>query len=330
MKEARQARIVSPGTPLHSAVVTTTFASAADARYGYHLVNLIASVQANSEVFDRIVVHDLGLTGHQRGLLDRLPGVDVREVPPFVPHWSQGFTWKPWIWTHLEADRVFYLDAGATVLRSLEPALDQVSERGYFVVSQGGELRDIVPSDYFLLYDVDQSLGNRPYVAAGIIGFRTSGEFWDRVLVPTYEDSLAGRSLGFSAGDAARRNYGLAHEDAPVIRDCAQFRWDQTVLNLHLAKELPNAAVADMDEYAGVRTPREHPAQVIWAHRRRGDLRYLKRARYEGPDAWRTRLFGARYQLRWWMKLHEKYFRRSTYAWKLRKILTDIRRASPV
>jgi hypothetical protein len=307
--------------------MTRVFASAADRRYGYHLLNLIGSVKANSNVFDRIVAFDLGLSEHQRSLLDSVRDIEIRDVPEFAPHWAQGFTWKPWIWTHLDSDEVFYLDGGATVLRSLGPAMAQVSELGYFLVSQGHELRDIAPLDYFGLYGLDESLARRPYVAAGIIGFRTAGEFWERVVVPTYDDCLAGRSLGFSAEDAARRNHGLAHEEAPAIRDCINFRWDQTILNIHIAKEMPDARVAPIDEYAGVRTPREHPQQVIWAHRARGDLRYLWRLPYAGPNARRARLFGIRYRVRWWLKLHDKYLRSSTYIWKARKLRADLRRA---
>lgn len=305
--------------------MSTVLASAADARYGYHLVNLISSVAANSDVFDRIVVHDLGLSAHQRALVEQLDGVDVLAVPAFSPHWSQGFTWKPWIWTHLEADRVFYLDAGTTVLRTLEPAIEQVSRLGYFLVSQGGELRDITPPNYFDLYGLDEAVGRREYVAAGIIGFSTSGTFWERVIVPTYQDCLAGRNLGFSGGDVQRLNYGLAHEEKPIIRDCVHFRWDQTILNLHLARELPDAAVADLNVYAAVPSAHEHPEQVIWAHRARGDLRYLKRAPFVGPGATRARAFGVWFQLRWWIKLNEKYFQRSTYLWKLRKIRASLK-----
>ena len=291
-------------------------------------MNLLSSVRANSNVFDDVVVYDLGLTEHQRSLVQMLPGVELREMPAFSPHWSQGFTWKPWIWTHLDADAVFYLDAGATVVRSLEPAMRQVAELGYFVVSQGNALRDLVPSDYYELYGLDRALADRPYVAAGIIGFRTSGAFWDRVVVPTYEDCLAGRSLGFSAGDAERLNYGLGREENPTIRDAEHFRWDQTLLNIHLAKELPDAVVANLDEYAGVRSPREHPQQVIWAHRRRGDLRYLTRAPYAGAGALRARAFGLWYRVRWWKKLNDKWFRASTFLWKARKIRNDLRRTA--
>jgi hypothetical protein len=307
--------------------MTKVFASAADRRYGYHLLNLVGSVKTNSNVFDRIVVYDLGLSEHQRTLLDSVRDVEVHAMPRFVPHWSQGFTWKPWIWTHVDADELFYLDAGATVLRSLAPALAQIAERGYFVVSQGNKLRDIVPPAYFELYELDEKLAGRPYVAAGIIGFRTEGEFWERVVVPTYDDCLAGHSLGFSAADAERRNSGLAYEEAPVIHDCLNFRWDQTILNIHLAQEMPDAQVAGIDQYAGVRSRREHPRQVIWAHRARGDLRYLWRLPYTGPGAPRARLFGIRHRLQWWVKLHDKYARPSTYVWKVRKLRADLHRA---
>src|SRR5207237_658981 len=123
-------------------------ATGANERYGYHLLNLLGSLKANSDVFERIIAYDLGLDDNQRRLLTAVRGVEVREAPRFVAHWSQGFIWKPWIWTHLDAGEiVFWLDAGATVLRSLAPALDQIRQRGYFVVSQGGALQDIVPSD---------------------------------------------------------------------------------------------------------------------------------------------------------------------------------------
>lgn len=306
--------------------MTSALGSAADEAYGYHLVNLLGSVQVNSDVFDRIVVFDLGLSSHQRELLAALRAVEVRPVPPFVPHWAQGFTWKPWAWTQIEADEIFWLDAGATVLRSLAPALEQIRERGYFVVSQGNELRAIVPPDYFELYGIPARLAARPYVAAGIIGFATRGAFWDRVVLPTYEDCLLGRNLGFSAAEAIGRNRGLGQEQDPVMRDARHFRWDQTVLNAHLAVQLPDAFVNDLDEYAGWRSDHDHPRQVIWSHRRRGSLAYLKRAPYTGPGALRHRAFGASYQLRWWIKLHEMFLQPSSYLRKARKELRRLLR----
>jgi hypothetical protein len=302
-------------------VADDVFASAADAGYGYHLVNLIGSVEANSPVFDRIVAFDLGMTEHQRSLLDSVPGVERRLVTPFTPHWAQCFTWKPWAWMQLEAERVFWLDAGSSVLRSLEPALRQVGELGYFLVSQGNELRDIVPTDYFERYGVPRELAGRPYVAAGILGFRPAGDFFERVLVPTYEDCLAGLNLGFSAGEASARNRGLSRMESPPIRDCRHFRWDQSVLNVRLALGLPEARVADLDEYGGWRSAHDHPAQVIWNHRRHGSMRYLKRVPYSGRRAVLHRAWGAWWQFRWWTKLNRRFVDPTTYRLKARRLL---------
>jgi hypothetical protein len=303
--------------------VTDVLATAADGSYGYHALNLAGSVLRNSDVFDRIEVFDLGLTPRQRTLLAAVPRVVLRPVPAFAPHWAQCFTWKPWGWMQIEADRVFWLDSGATVLRSLEAALEQIGELGYFVVSQGNELRDIVPADYFELYGLPDAYATRPYVAAGIIGFVPGGEFFRRVLVPTYEDVLAGRNLGYSADEVHGKNRGIGWMDSPPIRDCRHFRWDQTLLNIHLALELPDAKVADLDEYAGWRSRRDHPRQVIWSHRARGDLAYLKRVPY-AERGLRRRLLGALVQLRWWLKLNERYLSGTTYRLKLRRLARDL------
>src|SRR4051794_15401471 len=126
--------------------MTTLFVSGADERFGFHLLNLIGSVKRNSDIFDGMVVYDLGLSADQRRLIDAIPGVSVETVPPFVPHWAAGFTWRMWVFTHLEADVIFWLDAGATVLRSLAEPLAQVRERGYFVVGQGHPVRPMIPS----------------------------------------------------------------------------------------------------------------------------------------------------------------------------------------
>jgi hypothetical protein len=297
-------------------------ATAADASFGYHALNLIGSVKLNSDIFERIEVFDLGLTSHQRDLLGAIPGVVVREVPEFSPHWSQCFTWKPWAWMNVEAERVFWLDAGASVLRSLSPALGQIAELGYFLVSQGGELGEIIPPDYFDLYGVPDTVAGGPYVSAGIIGFDPGGRFFERVLVPTFEDCLAGRNLGFSPNEVLSKNRGIGYMESPPLRNCREFRWDQTILNLQLQLKAPGSAVADLDEYGGWRSPRDHPRQVIWHHRRRGSLRYLKRVPYAGTGAWRRRAWGASWQLRWWLKLHRRYLEPTTYRLKARRMLT--------
>jgi hypothetical protein len=258
----------------------TVLASAADERYGFHLLNMVGSVQANSDIFDGVVLFDLGLAPRQRRLAASIDGVELRPMPHFGPHWAQGFAWKPWIWTHVEADAVFYLDAGATVLRSLAEVAREIAERGYWVVSQATPVSAILPASWYELYGIDRALAARDVVAAGIIGFRTSGRFWDEVIVPTYEDCLAGRSRGYSRTEVDRLNFGLGRDDDPPLHDAALFRHDQSVLNARLLQSYPDAIVAGLDQYAGFRSPQDHPHQIIWNHRRGGDYRYLARARY--------------------------------------------------
>jgi hypothetical protein len=306
--------------------MNAVFATGADERYGYHLLNLLGSLKANSDVFDRVVAYDLGLTQHQRGLLDAVEGVEVRTVPAFTQNWARGFTWKPWIWTHLDAGEVvFWLDAGDTILRSLGPALDQIRERGYFLVSQGNPLRNIVPSDFYDLYELAREQGEREHVAAGIIGFRVGSPFYEEVIVSVYEDCLAGRSLGFSPDEVAAFNLGLHRMDDPPLRDCLHFRWDQSVLNARLFAAIPDAFVNDLDEYGGYRTARDHPRQVIWNHRRRGNMAYLARVPYRREAALRGRAFGVVFRLRWWRKMHERLFEPSTYVLKARKLARSLR-----
>ncbi len=301
--------------------MSTVLASAADERYGFHLLNMLGSVKANSDIFDELVVYDLGLSPQQRRLIEGVRGVEVRTVPPFVPHWAKGRTWKTWIWTHLEADRIFWLDAGATVLRSLAEPLEQVEQRGYFVVGQGQPMRDSVPSDYFGLYGIADALDGRDSIAAGILAFSTAGAFFEGVIVPTFEDAERGRSLGFSADEVAKLNRGLDQLDTVIVRDCRIFRHEQTLLGIHFYKSIPDPWVNDLYEYGGWKSPKDHPAQVIWSHRRRGDYRYLWRVPYTwrvAPSAW---LFTARFRRRSWYRQHAWAFRPGLYAEKARRLL---------
>ncbi len=308
--------------------MTSAFASGADESYGYHLLNLLGSLKANSDVFDHVIVFDLGLSAHQRGLLDAVRDVEVRTVPPFVEHWAQGFTWKPWIWTHLDGDElVLWVDAGATILRSLEPILEEIRETDSFLVSQAVPLGQLMPRDWYGLYALDESVAKRDYAAAGIIGFRVGSAFYQRVIVATYDDCIAGRSLGFSPDELRlNRALGWTPPDEIVVRDCPAFRHDQSVLNAHLFKEYPDAVLNDVWQYAGFLSPRDHPQQLIWHHRRRGNMACLARVPYERRSALRGRAFAIAYRVRWWRHMHVHLFRRSTYVLKARKLARSLRR----
>ena len=304
----------------------TVLASAADRRYGWWLLNLVGSVHANSRgLFDAIVLYDLGLSPFQRRLAASIRGVELRTVPPFAPHRLQAFTWKPWIWTHLEADAVLYLDAGVTLLRPPHDVLAAIRERGYFVVSQERPLGEIVPVDYWSLYEIPEEWKERTYVAGGIVGFRTDHAFYRDVIEPTFQDCLLGRNVGFSPDEEQALNFGLHATNAPVIRDAPKFRHDQTVFNIRLFKAMRDPVIAELARFGGHLSPRDHPEQVLWNHRRRGDHRYLARVPYRLPVALLGLPFGLGFRARWWVRLHRWALRPSTYIGKARRMLASRR-----
>jgi len=296
-------------------------ASAANVRYGYHLLNMLGSVRQNSNLFDRIVVYDLGLDDTQRRLVRGLRDVDVRTVPAFAPHWAKCFSWKPWIWTHLEAEAVFYLDAGTTVLRPLDDVVATIEKEGYFVVNQGIALEAIVPEDYYDLYRLPRAAATREYVAAGILGFSTSSGFFRDVVLPTYEDVLLGRNLGFSRNEVETLNWGDTKIDDPVIRECAHFRHDQTLLNVHLALSFPDAHVNDLWKYGGWQSSHDHPEQRIWNHRRACDWRYVAAAGYRFPTSLRARWTRTQLRFGGWKMRNRRFLQPLSYWTKANRVL---------
>lgn len=302
--------------------MTTVLATAADARYGRWLLNLIGSVQRKSDIFDRMVVYDLGLTPFQRWLLNGARGVEVRTVPPFVPHWKQGRTWKTWIWTHVEGDAVVWLDAGITVLRPLTDFVEGAERRGYFVVSQGTPVGKTIPSDYYELYGLRHDVDTHPSIAAGILAFRRGSSFYSDVIEPTFDDAVLGRSLGFSPGDATRFDWGLDKLDQPIVRDCSFFRWDQTLLGIHFYRSVSDPHIDDLLKYGGWKSPRQHAEQVIWSHRRSGDYRFLPRLRYRPMTALVGVPWGSSVYASWTVRRYGWLFQPDVQARLARRLLT--------
>jgi hypothetical protein len=293
--------------------MSTVFASAANDRYGYWLLNLIGSVQKNTRsLFDKLVVFDLGLSESQRRLLRRVREIEIERVPAFAPHWSQGFAWKPWIWTHLDYDELVWLDAGASVLRPLDPVLRSIRERGYWLISHGYPIRESIPSDYYERFRLPRSRGDEPIAAAGIIGFARASEFYSRVVVPTYDDALHGHSVGFSPNEVETFNWGMMASDEPIVRDCNLFRWDQTLLNVHLYRQFADP-VLDSDLCAAWQSDHESPTQLIWGHRRRGDFRFLPYLHFTLPFWPAGKAWATWFRWRWWRHNHQWLFRPSTY-----------------
>ena len=306
---------------------SAVLASAADAAYGRQLLNLIGSVKANSDLFDRILVYDLGLSRVQRGLLERVEGVEVRQVPPFVPHWAQCWSWKPWIWTHVDAGLLLYLDAGVTVLRELTDPLEQIESRGYFLIGTGHPNEEHIPGAYYPLYDLPDWIRERDCVGANVVGFDPHSSFYGEVVEPTFRDVELGRNLGWSEQELSWRNVGLNHLAEPIVRDAPRFRHDQTLLNIHLYRWSEQPYVNPTAPYAGSVSAQQHPDQLMWAHRRRADYRYLAGLPYATPGARLAgRALGFALQLRSWFNVNGRNPR--AYLAKAAALETHLRRSS--
>jgi hypothetical protein len=267
-------------------MLTCVLATACNSEYADEALNLVGSVQTHSNLFDRIFVYDLGMTRRQRQRLSGIDGVEVKPVTAFAVHWQACWSWKPWVWANAaqEADSVVYLDAGVEVLRSLHAINELIDKNGYFVVSQfeslsgGHTVGQIIPSDYYDMFNLSESINKHPVVAGGLVGFKTGGDFYKHVVLACLELVKKGYNLGWSDKELFR-NSGFNYMDSPPIRDCPWFRHDQTLLNILLYTKIKRPIVLPMDIY-GAATRHTHPDQLIWNTRRYGNLAYVGKINY--------------------------------------------------
>jgi hypothetical protein len=270
-------------------------ATACDSSRARYALNLIASIQLRSPIFQEIQVYDLGLTRFQRRQFENCEGVKLIRVPAFCPHWNQAWTWKPWIWMNTGHDKVIFLDAGTEVLRDLTEMCDLVDRDGYFTVSQLETLPDgctlgvITPKDYFKKFGVKPARQSEPVVAAGIIGFDTASDFYKQVVRPTYQACIRGYNLGWSEHELWR-NTGINQQNPPIIRDCAYFRHDQTLLNLMLYKYSSKPTIQPVEKFGGFHSPHDHPEQLIWNSRAHNPLLLIDKLSYKRHSGARNRM----------------------------------------
>jgi hypothetical protein len=228
------------------------------------LLNLLGSLQANYPNHPKIYVYNLGLHPLFLRELRTVNNLEILDMPAFCPFWRSCYTWKTYIFSHPLADLNLYLDAGNQVLRPLDEIFQQISNRGYFTVSQGDVLKTITPPDYKQLSGIGEQYDQEVYITAGIFGFQNTPPI-NTILQKSYEAALTGLCLGFSASEQSR-NHG--YDKSSFIRDCPTFRHDQTLLNIFLRQGLGRFYINDLPKYGGWQTPHDHPEQLIWNLRR--------------------------------------------------------------
>ena len=259
--------------------------TACDQKYAGSALNLIGSVQSNSKIFDEIVVYNLGLDLPTRMNFRMIKGVKLKRVPMFVPYALKCWTWKPWIWSNVNAERVLYLDAGAEVMGSLQEAVENIDKYGYFVVSQHGHLagghtvNQVIPKDYYQQFDISKEFDSKEVVGSGVVGFRKDSEFYKQVIGESLRYAKDGYTLGWSKGELSR-NKEIHKLDNPTIRNCQYFRHEQTLLNIFFYKFTKDPRVMPMNRYASLEA---NPNALICIQKHEHSLEYLDAINYKVP-----------------------------------------------
>jgi hypothetical protein len=263
------------------------FATACNKFYADEALNLVGSIQHNSDIFSKIYVYDLGMSRVQKKRLQGVEGVEVVQVPPFTKFWKQCWSWKSWVWVDAskKAESVLYLDAGVEVLRDLASIKAMVENNGYFVVSQHGTLAEghtvgqIIPKDYYKKFSLSAEIDKFPVVAGGLVGFKRDSVFYKKVILETLELTMQGYNVGWSPIELFR-NKGFNYIKNSPVRDCPWFRHDQTLLNMFLYTKIKEPVVSPMDQYGGT-SSEAHPDQFIWNSRKTGKLPFIGKLRYK-------------------------------------------------
>ena len=115
----------------------------ASVSFSQSLLALLGSLTLNWPEHPPVLVYDLGLDEQILGTLHENQ-IQVRKVPPFVPHWRKHFTWKVWCWNDAPARDVFWLDAGVVVLHPLDDVFMAIDKIGYFITPTYYLLTDCV------------------------------------------------------------------------------------------------------------------------------------------------------------------------------------------
>lgn len=260
--------------------------TACDDTFSYQALNLIGSIQATDIGLD-IVVYDLGLSPVSRQLFEGIKSVKLKKVPAFVEHWRVCYTWKPWVMIDAARsyDTVLYIDAGTEFLQSPQEVYDFIKADGYFLVSQraalknGHILQQIIPTDYYNQFKLSHRHDQKPVVAAGLLGFETTSQFYKKIIQPWLKLVSKGYNLGWSKTELSR-NHGIHFQDQPSIRDCALFRHDQTILNLLIYSSMPTLTIQSMERF-GTMHKLNQPGQIMWSPKIHGSFTYISQLQYE-------------------------------------------------
>lgn len=220
--------------------------TAASETYRPQLISFLGSLRCNWPDHPPVMVYDIGLSEGTLQLL-RQAGFEVRAIPHFAPHWRKHYTWKLWCMNDAPGDRVFYLDAGCCILRSMPEVFEIISQQGYFCVPNYEPL-EIEASD-----DACEGCGVPAPFRVGKV-------------------SLAAGVFGFLRGSVAehvvQECLRVASTERYIMATKPEHRCDQSILSLLMYREVSPLIMCDGRIYFCEDLAAKFTTHAIWAARR--------------------------------------------------------------
>lgn len=222
--------------------------TAANSNYFAHLMNMIGSLyRVNFNELKELAVFDIGLTEKQRTFLQKIEKVKVYNVELTHPNLLKpmlvnkagkkvpGFyAWKPVV-IKQSLDMfpyVLYMDAGTTILKSLNDLFKHIIQNGYFLTDCGHDIQWMTTK-----YVIDQFKLNTPEnrwildkstcgVGANLQGL--THVLYDNYVMPMYELTKTLRS--FVDDGTTPQGFGTARHDQTLFSVIARLQ----KLNIHV------------------------------------------------------------------------------------------------
>ncbi len=204
--------------------------SACDSKHSPYLISALFSFRKVYKSLPNILIYDLGLTKSEIKEIESF-GAQIKQVNPKSNHYFNSWTWKLDIITEVNFEIVLYMDLpNFLILRKLDRFINLIEKNGYFLVSIGHKLGQQTPYDYWDLFNLNQeSYYDQLVFGAGLMGVCKSHKAYKAFLLAN-QFCLKGYNLGSSKGELNPRY------SSKILRDCEEFRADQTIINLAMRK----------------------------------------------------------------------------------------------
>ena len=210
------------------------FCTAADSRFYEHVQNLIGSIhRVHFNETQEIAVFDLGFTPEQRAHINSIAKVNVYDLEKTNPQIltelesrpgkiARGlYSWKP-VCIKQALDKfpfVLYLDAGSTVISSVEPIFEYIKENGAFLTECGHNVNCMTTQRVIKEFNLNSPQyawildEMTPGAAGGLIG--VSRKHYNDFVYPLYK--LTQNLELFVDDGSAEGGPGMGRQDQPLI-----------------------------------------------------------------------------------------------------------------